>query len=41
MVVHPSAAWRLRPANRRAALLFAYFALSYLLVFTLLQLIAA
>jgi hypothetical protein len=41
MLMHPSAAWRARPANHQAALLLAYFALSYLLVFALLQLTAA
>jgi hypothetical protein len=41
MLLHPSAAWHARPANHRAALVLAYFALSYFLVLGLLQLMSA
>ena len=41
LFVHPMAAWRSRSKRDRAVLLFSYFAISYLLVFTLLNAITA
>ena len=39
--VHPCAAWLSRSASYRATVLIAYFALGYLVVFGLLNLISA
>ena len=39
--VHPRAAWRSRSTSYRAALLFAYFSLAYMLVFALLNVLPA
>ena len=41
IVVHPFAAWRSRSGSDRALLVISYFAMSYAIVFALLQAISA
>ena len=41
LFLHPSAAWRSRSRRDRTVLLLSYFAISYLIVFALLNAISA